>query len=183
MMSMTPLFPTLLGPDAWQALPAPVQRMHGSPVRIVAEGEADIEGASHLIARLLRRLLGLPEPAPRQTLRVVITPEGMQETWARHFVSRRMQSVLSRREGSPLLYERLGPTTLGFILHRDGDAIDWSLHKVWVFGIPFPRACFGNVLSRSGCADGRYAFTVDTRLPLIGRLVAYRGWLEIVPDP
>jgi hypothetical protein len=182
MVGMTPLFPTLLGPDAWQALPAPVQRMHGSPVRVVAEGEADIEGASHLIARLLRRLLGLPEPAPRQALRVVITPDGMQETWARHFVSRRMQSVLSRREGSPLLYERLGPTTLDFVLRRDGDAIDWSLQHVWAFGIPLPRACFGSILSRSGCADGRYTFTVDTRLPLIGRLVAYRGWLEIVPD-
>ncbi|BDU18811.1 DUF4166 domain-containing protein [Dyella sp. GSA-30] len=179
---MTPLFPTLLGPDAWQALPAPVQRMHGSPVRVVAEGEADIEGASHLVARLLRRLLGLPEPAPRQKLRVVITPDGMQETWARHFVSRRMQSVLSRRVGSGLLYECLGPTTLGFVLRRDGDAIDWSLQHVWAFGIPLPRVCFGSILSRSGCADGRYAFTVDTRLPLIGQLVAYRGWLEIVPD-
>lgn len=179
---MTPLFPTLLGPEAWQALPVPVQRMHGSVVRIVAEGEADIEGASHLMARLLRRLLGLPEPAPCQALRVVITPDGMQETWARHFVSRRMQSVLSRREGSPLLYERLGPATLGFALRRDGDAIDWSLHRVWAFGLPLPRALFGNILSRSGCVDGRYAFTVDTHLPLIGRLVAYRGWLDIVSD-
>ena len=182
MTRMAPLFPTLLGPDVWQALPAPVQRMHGSPVRIVAEGEADIDGAPHLVARLLRRLLGLPEPGPRQPLRVVITPDGMRETWARQFVSRRMQSVLSHREGSPLLYEQLGPTTLGFVLRRDGDAIDWSLRKVWAFGIPLPRACVGNVLSRSGCVDGRYTFTVDTRLPLIGRLVAYRGWLEIVPD-
>ena len=182
MTNMTPLFPTLLGPDAWQALPPPVQRMHGSPVRIVAEGEADIDGATHPVARLLRRLLGLPEPGPRQLLRVNITPDGLQETWARQFVSRRMQSVLSRREGSPLLYERLGPTTLGFILRRDGDAIDWSLRRVWVFGMPVPRACFGNVLSRSGCTDGRYTFTVDTRLPLIGQLVAYHGWLKILPD-
>lgn len=182
MTRMAALFPTLLGADAWQALPAPVQRMHGSPARVVAQGEADIEGASHLIARLLRRLLGLPEPALRQSLRVVITPDGMRETWARYFATRRMQSVLSRREGSALLYERLGPTTLGFTLRRDGDAIDWSLQRVWAFGIPVPRACCGNVLSRSGCSDGRYTFTVDTRLPLIGRLVAYRGWLEIVPD-
>ena len=179
---MEPLFPTLLGPDAWQALPAPVQRMHGSPVRIVAAGEADIDGASHFPARLLRRVLGLPEPGARQALRVVITPQSMSETWVRHFLSRQMQSELSRREGSPLLYEKLGPVTLGFILRRDGDAIDWSLRHIWALGMPMPRALFGDVLSRSGCADGRYTFIIDTRLPLIGRLIAYRGWLEIVPD-
>ena len=182
MIAMTPLFPALLGPDAWQALPTAVQRMHGSPVRIVAEGEADIEGATHLPARLLRRLLGLPEPGPRQPLRVVITPDGLRETWSREFVSRRMQSVLSRRENSRWLYERLGPATLGFVLRLDGDAIDWALQRIWVFGVPFPRACAGDVLSRSGCSDGRYRFTIDTRLPLIGQLVAYRGWLEIVSD-
>jgi hypothetical protein len=45
-----------------------------------------------------------------------------------------------------------------------------------------PRAWFGQVLSRSSARDGRYAFAIDTRLPLAGRLVAYRGWLEIVSN-
>ncbi|HEX7815569.1 DUF4166 domain-containing protein [Dyella sp.] len=179
---MQPLFPTLLGADAWQALPASVQRMHGSSVRVVAEGEADIDGARHALARLLRRMLGLPEPGPRQPLRVVIEPSGRQETWTRQFHSRHMRSVLSRREGSDLLYERLGPTMLAFALRRDGEAIDWSLQHVRVLGLPVPRAFFGSVVSRSGHADGRYAFFVETRMPLIGLLVAYRGWLEIVAD-
>lgn len=182
MTAMEPLFPTLLGADAWRSLPIPVQRMHGSPVRVVADGEADIDGAQHGLARLLRRILGLPEPGPRRPLRVTIEPDGLRETWTRHFPTRQMRSVLSRREGSTLLYERLGPTTLGFALRADGDAIDWSLRRVWIFGLPFPRAWFGSVVSRSGMADGRYAFTVDTRLPLVGQLIAYRGWLEIVPD-
>jgi hypothetical protein len=182
MLSIEPLFPTLLGPSAWRSLPMPVQRMHGSAVRLVAEGQADIEGARHGLARLLRRILGLPEPGPRRPLRVTIEPNGLQEIWTRHFHTRRMRSVLRRREGSALLYERLGPATLGFSLRKDGDAIDWSLQRVWIFGLPFPRAWFGTVVSRSSVAEGRYAFTVDTRLPLIGQLVAYRGWLEIVSD-
>ena len=48
-----------------------------------------------------------------------------------------------------------------------------------VLGLSLPRALCGTVLSRSGARDGRYAFDIDARLPWIGRLVAYRGWLEI----
>ncbi|MGN2251599.1 hypothetical protein ACFWZ1_16135 [Frateuria sp. GZRe14] len=37
---------------------------------------------------------------------------------------------------------------------------------------------FGSVLAQSGAQEGRYSFHIDTRLPLLGRLVAYRGRLE-----
>ena len=77
------------------------------------------------------------------------------------------------------LLERLGPATLRFALRRDGDAIDWQLQGVRLLGLPLPRMLCGAVLSRSGMRDGRYAFDIDARLPLVGRLVAYRGWLEI----
>jgi hypothetical protein len=36
----------------------------------------------------------------------------------------------------------------------------------------------GRVLSRSGMRDGRYHFSVDVRLPVLGQLIAYEGWLE-----
>jgi hypothetical protein len=49
-----------------------------------------------------------------------------------------------------------------------------------LLGIPLPRWISGEVLSRSGSRNGRYAFEVDVRMPLIGTLVSYRGWLEIV---
>ncbi|HJW05716.1 MAG TPA: DUF4166 domain-containing protein [Rhodanobacter sp.] len=30
--------------------------------------------------------------------------------------------------------------------------------------------------------DGRYHFSVDVRLPWLGQLVGYQGWLELPPD-
>ena len=176
------LFPALLGDDAWYALPPAVRAMHGTTARLEARGLADVTGAGHLPARCLRRLLGLPAPGPQQTLALTIERRGTRETWTRRFPGRNMQSVLDRRTGSPLLYERLGPARLGFTLRRDGDAIDWQLRSLHVLGMPVPRALRGRVLSRSGMRDGRYHFLVDVQLPLLGRLIAYDGWLEPLSD-
>lgn len=174
------LFPALLGNETWQQLPPAVQAMHDSSPLLQASGRADVAGAAHLPARLLRRLLGLPAPGPRQALNLTIERNQTCEVWTRRFTDRRMQSTLVRRTGSPLLYERLGPARLGFALRRDGDAIDWQLRSLHVFGLPMPRVLRGRVLSRSGMHDGRYHFSVAVWLPLLGQLIAYDGWLE--PD-
>jgi len=181
-MTSTALFPSLLGDDSWRSLPVAVQALHGSAPMLHANGVADIAGASHLPACCLRRLLGLPPPGSQQALALTIERHGTREVWTRRFTGRRMQSVLDRHTGPPLLYERLGPATLGFALRRDGDAIDWQLRSLKIFGMPLPRILRGRVLSRSGVRDGRYHFSVDVRLPVLGQLIAYEGWLEVVPD-
>ncbi len=173
------LFPRLLG-EQWPRLATPVRQMHGDAPRVLARGMADVEGASHLVARLLRRLLGVPAPGTQQPLQITIERRGTREVWTRHFARGRMLSVLDRARDPALLRERLGPVALFFELKRDDGSIDWQLRKAHLLGLPLPRALFGEVLSRSGAADGRYTFHIDTRLPLVGRLVAYRGWLEIV---
>lgn len=176
------LFPALLGDDAWRALPPAVQAMHGDTPRLLAHGMADVAGAGHAPMRWLRRLLGLPPPGPAQALLLTIERHGSCETWTRRFAGRRMRSVLDRRAGSPLLYERLGPATLGFALRCDDEAIDWQLRSLYAFGLPLPHMLHGRVLSRSGVRDGRYHFSVDVRLPWLGQLVGYQGWLELLPD-
>ncbi|WP_050981479.1 DUF4166 domain-containing protein [Rhodanobacter spathiphylli] len=172
------LFPELLGDESWRQLPAAVQAMHGSSPRLQANGLADITGDRRLPARWLRRLLGLPSPGPAQALALTIERRDDREVWTRRFASRQMRSTLGRRNGSPLLFETLGPARLGFALRQDGDAIDWQLRSVHFLGLPCPRALHGQVLSRSGIRDGRYQFSVDVRLPWLGQLVAYHGWLE-----
>ncbi|WEN15891.1 DUF4166 domain-containing protein [Rhodanobacter sp. AS-Z3] len=172
------LFPHLLGDETWRQLPRAVQAMHGGAQLLQASGMADITGDPRLPARWLRRLLGLPPPGPAQTLTLTIERHGGSEVWTRHFVGRQMRSRLGRRAGSTLLYEQLGPARLGFALHRDGDAIDWQLRSVHFLGLPCPSALCGQLLSRSTARDGRYHFRIDVRLPWLGQLVAYQGWLE-----
>ncbi|GAB2537269.1 DUF4166 domain-containing protein [Rhodanobacter koreensis] len=179
MTSNPALFPSLLG-EHWHQLATPVQQMHGNASHVLARGAADVEGSRTLPIRWLRHLLGLPEPGLQQPLEVTIERHGTREIWTRRFACKHMRSVLDRVTDSPLLSERLGLITLRFELLRDDKVIDWQLRGVQMFGLPLPRALFGKVLSRSGAEDGRYAFHIDTRLPLLGRLVAYQGWLEII---
>lgn len=161
-------------------LAAPVRRMHGDAVRVQARGQTQVEGAMHFPARLLRRWLGLPLPGPAQALEVTIERRGHDETWTRRFGAGSMRSCLTSAADSRQLRESLGPVRLHFALRRDDDAIDWQLRGGHLFGMPLPRACFGHVLSRSSAEGDRYTFHIDIRLPLLGQLVAYRGWLEIV---
>jgi hypothetical protein len=175
------LFPLLLGSE-WQLLSTPVQRMHGHAERLVARGVADVGGSPHWIVRLLRRQLGLPMPGPQQAVEVTIERRGTHERWTRQFASRRMRSALRPATRAPFLSEQLGIITLRFALIRDHDAIDWQWRGARLFGLPVPRFFFGKVMARCASENGRYTFEIDTRLPLLGQLVAYRGWLEIIDE-
>lgn len=178
---MRTLFPELMPPADWPALATPVQAMHGGHRSIQAHGRADVEGDLTLRARLLRRLLSLPEPGADQPISVRIERNTGIETWTREFRRGRMRSILARGDGDEL-HERLGPMTLRFRLRRNGDSIEWQLVGARFLGLPLPRALLGQVTSRSGAANGRYRFDIDARPPMFGRLIAYRGWLEIVDD-
>lgn len=171
------LFPMLLGRE-WDALDEPVRRMHGDAPLLRAHGEADVGGATNIAARLLRRMVGLPVPETKCPLEFSIERDGDREVWTRDFAGSVMRSALDSIRGR--LRERLGPMAFLFDLHRDGTAIDWKLRGTRLLGLPLPRWMSGDVLSRSGSRDGRYAFEVDVRMPLIGTLVSYRGWLEII---
>lgn len=173
------LFPALLGAD-WNYLNKSVQRMHGDAEWLRARGEADIEGATNWAARALRHILGLPDPGACQPIEFTITRNGTREVWTRNFAGARMRSVLDR--AGDLLRERLGPMGFRFRLRRSLEAIEWDLRSARLLGIPLPRWMSGRVFSQSGSEQGRYAFKVDVRMPLVGRLVSYRGWLEIVND-
>ncbi|WP_333678518.1 DUF4166 domain-containing protein [Dyella sp.] len=175
------LFPALLKP-AWHDLPGSVRAMHGATPRILARGKADVEGDGNVMLRTLRWLLKLPPPGPEQALELCIERQGHREIWTRRFARGQMQSTLRHDATATHLWEQLGAVTLRFTLRPDADGVAWQLNGARVLGIPVPRSWLGTVHSHSGERDGRYAFTVDTRLPWLGRLVAYRGWLEIVTD-
>lgn len=178
-MSPATLFPSLISPAEWSQLAEPVRRMHGGALSLRAHGWAEVDGARHIFARLLRRLLGLPEPGAGQAITLTIERVGNREVWTRHFASRRMRSTLEPAEDGRHLRERLGPVSFHFELRCVGDAIDWELQEGRFLGVRLPRAVFGRVSSCSLAEHGRYVFHVDTRMPFIGRLVSYRGWLEM----
>ena len=175
------LFPRVLGP-AWEGLPVSVCRLHGGQ-RAQARGIARVTGDLHWRARLVRAIAGLPSPAEAIVLMLEIRPHAMGESWLRCFGQRPMRSELAGSTRLPdMLEERLGPARLTFAFEVVDARLHWIAREVRVLGITLPSRWLRGMRASCGEEQGRYAFDIDVRLPLVGRIVAYSGWLEPVDD-
>ncbi len=171
------LFSPLVG-AGWDRLPSPVRRMHGGEP-MDARGTARVDGETHWAARLVRAIARLPPPADLVELALEIRVHDVRESWLRRFGQQRMRTELTRSTRHPAaLEERLGPARLTFAFEVVDARLHWIVREVRVFGIVLPLRWFRGMHASCGEERGRYAFDIDVRLPLVGRLVAYSGWLE-----
>lgn len=171
------LFRRVLGAD-WECLPPAVRRLHGGELAH-ARGVACVRGDLHWRARVVRAMAGLPSPADSVPLALEIRANAAGERWLRRFGQRPMRSTLAGSEQfANALEERLGPARFTFELGVVDARLHWIAREVRVFGISLPLRWFRGVRASCGGELGRYAFDIDVSLPLVGRLVAYSGWLE-----
>lgn len=176
-MSGDALFPELLGPH-WASLPPSVRAMHGGRPLVRARGRVDVDGDTRLPARLLRALFGLPAPVSGAPIEVEIRQHPGGETWTRRFPGRVMRSRLRRSPRPGAFEEVIGASRFAFSPRCADGTLRWTACEVRLLGLPLPLRWFGGIVA--GCAEqeGRYRFSVAARLPWIGLLVAYSGWLE-----
>ncbi len=173
--AVSPLFAVLLGP-AFDALPAPVRALHVAQGLCRYTGTVDVDRGPGLLSRLVAIATRLP-PAGSGPLSVDIEATPQQERWTRFIGGRAMPSRLWR--DGEVLCERLGLATFGFRLEVEDGALAWRVARVHVFGMPLPTRWFTGVGARESAEDGRYRFDVWASLPVAGRLVHYRGWLDV----
>lgn len=173
-----PLFAQALGRAAFGALPAPLRAAHSPGHWHALAGEAEVEGPAGPLARLAAAPFRLPRLGAAVPLRVTMEalPDG-GERRVRDFAGRRFRSTLRARPGGGLT-ERFGPFTFALEVPCDADGLrlviaGWRLGK-----LPLPRrlAPVARAAERADAA-GRFRFDVEMALPLLGRLVRYRGWL------
>lgn len=174
------LFETLLG-DRWPNVAPAVRAMHGGEPNRIARGRARVEGGDSIAARLVRSMLRMPAPGADVPIEIEFWRDGTRETWSRRFPDAHLASHLqpsARHAGA--FDERLGPVAMTFALQADGAFLVWDAKAIQVFGVAVPVAWFTRVHARCGEQDGRYRFDVSARLPLLGLLIAYSGWLAPV---
>ncbi len=173
------LFETLIGPTGWAALPGPVRRMHGNHRRVSAQGACSVRGDGNPGARLLRWLFGLPAPGSTAGMSFHLHRQATGERWTRCFASRTMHSSLRASSARPArLRESLGMSAMEFELRVVDQAIEWRLQRLSVLGVGLPARWIAGIDATSSARDGRYHFRTAARLPLVGLLVAYEGWLD-----
>ena len=172
-----PVFETLLG-ERLAGLPPPVRELHREGERRLYRGRATVTRGASWLSRMAGAVTGLPPAAIDAPLEVSIEPIATGERWIRRFGSHTMASTL--RASGGLLRERLGPNDFGFELRADAGGIRWILRGVRMLGLPLPLAWFRGVAAHEFEEQGRYRFTVDAAMPVVGPLIRYDGWLELV---
>jgi hypothetical protein len=169
----SPLYQRVMG-ERFGALPLAVRKMHEVLRDDGASGEAEVTGASNVFGALVARIMRFPPPG-RYPLHVAFTERDGVERWTRAFGTETFTSVLNEEAGS--LTERFGPLRFRFDLRSDRNGLEmrmtgWSACRLPLPLILAPRSC-----AREWQEDGRFRFDVHIALPLVGRIVHYRGWL------
>ena len=175
----TPLYRQLLT-ARFEMLPPTVRALHERIGRRRYRGKVEVERGSGALSRLCAWATRLPSQG-RGPIEVEIDSAAHGERWARVFAGRAMRSRMWMRES--LLCERLGLVTFAFRLDVEplgaGHAVIWRVAKVRALFLPLPARWFHGVTASEYEHDRRYRFDVAARLPWIGLLVHYRGWLDV----
>lgn len=154
-------------------IPDAVRRVHADGD---AAGEMTIEHGPMGLASLA----GFPPPGEHVPVRLRIRKNGT--LWQRDFDGHRMTSfqrpvehqgrwqVAERFAGQPLeVWMRVEPYTNG---------LRYVVVAARLWGIPVPAPQIRATVKAD--LPGRVRTDVEIRLPLVGRLIRYRGWLEVV---
>lgn len=163
-------------PQAWQRLAEIHDIDHFS-------GMASVERGTGPASRLIAGLFGFPPAAEAVSVEVCKEKTRYGERWTRSFAGRRFVSHLSRRpdDAPGILRERFGPFSFTIRLGAEAGRVSWPVVGWRLLGVPMPLALAPRSdTSEDIDAQGRFRFDVDISLPLVGRLVRYRGWLTPV---
>jgi hypothetical protein len=77
--------------------------------------------------------------------------------------------------------ESFGPCAFDLTLTPEDDRLVYRVQGWRLLGVPMPRAWAPTTVTHEKIdAEGRFAFDVEIGLPVAGRMVRYRGWLEAV---
>jgi NAD(P)-dependent dehydrogenase (short-subunit alcohol dehydrogenase family) len=171
-----PLYARVMGRE-FLGLPEVTRRVHRGRPAILAEGEAAVIGPRNPLGRLVARLFGLPKEASKAPVRVLIEAREGREYWTRWFDGQPMRSVMSRA-GDGLIEERFGIVAIRLALVARPDGLDMVPMGGRIGPLPLPRFLLPRIKAEERVDGTRHRFDVDVALPLIGRLVAYRGYLE-----
>jgi len=176
------LYEVLTGPQ-WRELAESVRRFHGPTCPAECRGSVRITRSGSLLAGIISRVLGLPQPAECAAAALVVTRDKGHHKWVRRLGN---SSLVTRQSAGRdgLLAERFGPVELRFRLTVKNGALHFEQNEVRFrlagAGIPVPGWAspkISAVCEGSG-AGAQVRIWVEVKAPLLGVLLSYEGWLE-----
>jgi hypothetical protein len=159
-------------------LPAACRVLHDSGASSW-EGRCTVDGAQTPLGRLMSWLFQMPPAATNAPIIVDFDVREGQETWTRRVGGRTMQSkqYIGVRRPAGSIVERFGPFSFDLLLSAGDDRLTLAIVNARFLSLGLPCFLWPIIAASETGADGRFNFDVEIGLPLVGRLVRYRGWL------
>ncbi len=174
------LFERAVGP-AFATLPASIRTLHETSGHSFWRGQASVEGAANPVAGLVARVFGFPRAAQGVPVEVRIDADRDRSIWRREIAGSRFQSRLSSPRPGGRVVESFGPCAFDLTLSPEDGRLVYRVEGWRLLGVPMPKAWAPTtVTNEKEDVEGRFAFDVEIGLPIAGRMVRYRGWLEAV---
>ncbi len=173
-----PIYPRILG-SAFDTLPDQVKRLRDSDQSREWHGEAEITPSGHALGRLIARAFSFPTKARTCPVSVRFDPDETGELWTRDFGGQIMVSHQSfgKTRDQHHMVERFGPVAVALALVVKEGKLHFIPRHIRLFGLNLPGWMLPKGDSYETEIDGRFRFHVEIRVPVLGRLVRYQGWL------
>lgn len=88
------------------------------------------------------------------------------------------ENPMSVNNISVMMMEKFGPLTFALALVVRGDRLYFIPRKWFLLRLRMPNFLLPKSNTFETVKDGRFEFHVDLRVPFIGRIAKYNGWLE-----
>ena len=89
----------------------------------------------------------------------------------------RSQQHIGLRKPRGWIVEKFGPFSFDLALPQSDGRVDLAMSGARFLGVPLPRMLWPKIKAFETAEGERFLFDVEIGLPLIGRLVRYRGWI------
>jgi hypothetical protein len=172
------LYERLVG-EGWERLDEPVRRFH---LRARGAGTFAVRRGEGRLARVVARLMGLPEGGEEVPLLLSVEPHGGGERWRRNFAGREFVTEQGEH-ASGLMWERTGPFELLYRLTAEGGALLYAQEgaalRVKGLRVRLPRLLAPRVEAWERADEGGVRVTVCVTAPLTGPLISYEGLVRM----
>jgi hypothetical protein len=89
----------------------------------------------------------------------------------------RSQQFIGLRRPTGWIVERFGILDFDLLVQVADERLTLSMCGMRCCGLPLPRVLWPTIEATESEEEGRFRFDVQIGLPMVGRLVRYRGWL------
>ena len=172
------VFQTVLG-ENFAAIPRSLQDLHLLKHERW-QGEANVQTGRNPLAKIAAIIVGLNIKAGQHPLTVTFQQKGENEIWERNFDGRTFRSRYTIGQGRCEGYaiESFGVIKIALALVQDKNRLYFIPRQCTILGLKLPQLLIPKGESYEHETDGKFHFNVTIKLPLIGLIAAYQGWLE-----